>query len=341
MGDTWGSWTLRHADADLPTVVAEATARLPLQVRAVVAEIADDYYHCLDAALAYDAPALLAEHLTHQREQLAALPTPVDRAVLLRSLCDTLGRHVDPTTRTVVNGLVTQTVLLSGQRRPDPSESVPGRPSRAVLARVVEQIDAGRYAEARGALVDALEQGAAPDRLLEEVLEPLASRLVDRQAAHRLQHTESERLQEVLRTLLFSLVTPDLSFPAERRHLLLLEPDLPVGWRASFPRLVLETTGWSVDAVTCEAGRRLLAETVQRRRPQAVVLPARHAGDLDQVRAQTRVVRETSPTVAVVLLGRPFVAVPSLARRLGADAGCGGVGSLGAVLDSAVRTREG
>src|SRR5690348_7475907 len=107
VGETsWGSWTLRRADADLDTVVAEATAVLPQQVRAPLAEMAGDYYQSLDAALAYDAPALLAEHFARYRETLAEVAPRVDRATLLRDLSEVLGRHVDPDTRVLVNTLV-------------------------------------------------------------------------------------------------------------------------------------------------------------------------------------------------------------------------------------------
>src|SRR6476661_9437338 len=88
-------------------------------------ELAGDYYQSLDAALAYDAPALLAEHFARYRDRLAALSPGVDRAVLLRDLGDVLGRHVDPETRVLVNTLVSQTVLISGQRTPQPSERMP------------------------------------------------------------------------------------------------------------------------------------------------------------------------------------------------------------------------
>ena len=58
VGETsWGSWTLRRADADLDTVVAEATAVLPQQVRAPLGDLAGDYYQSLDAA-AHNAPLL-------------------------------------------------------------------------------------------------------------------------------------------------------------------------------------------------------------------------------------------------------------------------------------------
>ena len=340
MGETsWGSWTLRRADADLDTVVAEATAVLPQQVRAPLAEMAGDYYQSLDAALAYDAPALLAEHFARYRDRLAAVTPRVDRAVLLRNLCDVLGRHVDPETRVLVNTLVSQTVLISGQRTPQQAEQgarSDGR-TRALLARLLEQVDEGLHAQARAEVVAALEDGCPPHVLLEDVLLPFHDALVERQEEEPLPRAESERQQEMMRTLLFSVVSPDLSFPLVTRRILLTESRLPAGWRAGLPRMVFESAGWHVDTVAADACAETVAKAAHAHDSQVVVVEAARAADLDVARECIATVREVAPAARVLAQGRPFRAVPTLAARLGADAGCGGLAAAVAAAAGLVR----
>ncbi len=329
MGDvgetSWGSWTLRRADADLDSVVAEAVAVLPAQARDPLTELAGDYYHSLDAALAYDAPALLAEHLATYRDRLRELGDGVDRAALLRSLCDVLGRHVDPETRVLVNTLVSQTVLIAGQRSPEPSERAPLAQARGLVARLVSDLDEGRHDAARAEVVRCLEEGWTPQVLLEEVLAPLHEALLARQDAAPLPRAESERRQELVRTLLFSVVPPDLSFPTVARRLVLAEPPLPVGWRGALPHLVFECAGWRVDTVAADAGAESLAKAALAHRSHVVLVQAAKAADLDEARRRIDTVRAAAPEARVLVLGRPFRAVPTLAARLGADDGCGGI----------------
>jgi methanogenic corrinoid protein MtbC1 len=326
VGETsWGSWTLRRADADLDTVVAEAAAVLPPQSRDPLVEMAGDYYQSLDAALAYDAPALLAEHFARYRYLLAELGPGVDRAELLRSLGDVLGRHVDPETRALVNTLVGQTVLIAGQRSPMALERLPVTTTEALVARLLTCVDDGEHDRARGEVVQALEDGCTPEVLLEEVLEPFHDVLVARQADAPVSRSESERRQEMMRTLLFSVVSPDLSFPMVTRHLLLTESPLPAGWRAGFPRMVFETAGWRVDGVPADACAESVTEAVEALDPQVVLVQAARAADLDDARERIAAVRAVTSTACVLALGRPFRAVPTLAARLGADAGCGGL----------------
>jgi methanogenic corrinoid protein MtbC1 len=328
VGETsWGSWTLRRADADLDTVVAEATAVLPQQVRDPLAEMAGDYYQSLDAALAYDAPALLAEHFARYRERLAQLSPGVDRALLLRNLCDVLGRHVDPETRVLVNTLVGQTVLIAGQRPPQPAERLPDAQARGLTTRLLEAVDEGRHDHARTEVVRALEDGCAPQVLLEEVLLPFHDTLLARQEEAPLQRAESERLQELVRTLLFSVVPPDLSFPMVTRRVLLTEARLPAGWRAGLPRMVFECAGWHVDTVDADACAETVAKAAHAHESQVVVVHAARAADLDLARERIAAVHEAAPAARVLAQGRPFRAVPALAARLGADAGCGGLGA--------------
>lgn len=326
VGETsWGSWTLRRADADLDTVVAEATAVLPHQVREPVAEMAGDYYQSLDAALAYDAPALLAEHLARYRSRVAELTPGIDRAALLRSLCDVLGRHVDPETRVLVNTLVSQTVLIAGQRPPLPSERLPDAQTQGLLSRLVEAVEEGRHDQARSEVVRALEEGCAPHVLLDEVLLPFHEALLARQEDGPLSRPESERQQEMVRTLLFSVVAPDLTFPMVTRRVLLTEVRLPAGWRAGLPRMVFESAGWRVDTVPADACAETLGKAANAHDSQVVLVQAARAADLDEARERVAAVRKAAPGARVLLVGRPFRAVPALAERLGADEGCGGL----------------
>lgn len=326
VGETsWGSWTLRRADADLDTVVAEATAVLPQQVREPVAEMAGDYYQSLDAALAYDAPALLAEHFARYRSRLAELTPGLDRAALLRSLCDVLGRHVDPETRVMVNTLVSQTVLIAGQRPPLPSERLPDAQTQGLLARLVAAVDEGRHDRTRSEIVRALEEGCAPHVLLEDVLLPFHGVLIARQEEAPLSRPEAERQQEMVRTLLFSVVAPDLTFPLETRRVLLTEVRLPAGWRAGLPRMVFESAGWHVDTVMADACAETLGKAADAHASHVVVVQATRAADLDDARERIAAVREEAPTARILAQGRPFRAVPTLAARLGADDGCGGL----------------
>ena len=327
VGETsWGSWTLRRADADLDTVVAEATRVLPQQVRGPVAEMAGDYYQSLDAALAYDAPALLAEHLWRYRSRLAELSPGLDRAALLRSLCDVLGRHVDPETRVLVNTLVSQTVLIAGQRPPQPSEQLPETWSRGLVGRLLDAVDEGRHDQTRSEVVRALEDGCAPHLLLEEVLVPFHDALLARHTADPLPRPEAERQQEMVRTLLFSVVQPDLTFPVVSRRVLVTEPYLPVGWRAGLARTVFEVAGWQVDTVLDDSGPEAFGLAARAHGSQVVVVPADRAGDLGLALERIAAVRAATPGAMVLAQGRPFRAAPDLAARLGADAGCGGLG---------------
>ena len=342
VGETsWGSWTLRRADADLDTVVAEATAVLPQQVRAPLAELAGDYYQSLDAALAYDAPALLAEHFARYRDLLTEVVPRVDRARLLRDLCDVLGRHVDPETRVLVNTLVSQTVLIAGQRAPQQSEltseQASAARSRGLVARLLEHVDEGRHADVRAELVASLEEGFSPQVLLEDVLAPLHGALLARQEETPLTRPESERQQEMMRTLLFSLVPPDLSFPLVTRRVLLSEVRLPAGWRAGLSRMVFECAGWHVDTVDADACAETLGKAAHTHDSQVVVVQAERAGDLDVARDRIAAVRQLAPAARVVAQGRPFRAVPTLAERLGADAGCGGLAAVVATAADLVR----
>ncbi len=333
MGETtWGSWALRGADADLGAVVAEATAVLPPQVREPLVELAGDYYQSLDAALAYEAPSLLADHLVRARLLLAELAAAVDRATLLRSLCDVLGRHVDPETRALVDTLVGQTVLMAGQRPPPRCERVSDGQARDLAARLFTHVVDGRHDEARVEVVRALEDGAAPHVLLEEVLAPLLEALLAHQDAVAPTRQETDRQQELVRTLLFSLVPPDLSFPTVTRRVLLAEPVLPAGWRAGLSRLLFETAGWHVDTVPAESCPETWTWAAAAHASQVVVVHAGRAADLDGARSGIAAVRSAAPAACVLAQGRPFRAAPALAARLGADAGCGGPAS---VVDAA------
>jgi hypothetical protein len=323
---SWGSWSLRRADADLATVVAEATAAVPQQLRGAVAEMAGDYYLSLDAALAYDAPTLLAEHFARYRDRLPTLAPGVDRAALVRSLSEVLGRHVDAETRALVTTLVSQTVLIVGQRPPLPAEQVPEALTTCLLGRLDTAVEEGRLDDARAEVVRALEQGTAPDVLLDEVLLPLHEILLARQDERPLPRTESERLQETMRTLLFSLVPPDLSFPLVSRRVLLAEPRLPTGWRAGPARTVFEAAGWHVDTVLDDACPESFAKAAVAHESQVAVVTAARAADLDRARRRIAALRSLAPEVRVLALGRPFRAVPTLAARLDADEGCGGLG---------------
>lgn len=325
MGETsWGSWTLRRADADLVTVVAEATAVLPQQVREPLAEVALDYYRSLDAALAYDAPGLLADHLVRSRRQLSGLRAEVDRATLLRSLGEVLGRHVDAEARMQVDHLVAQTVLIAGQRTA-PAEERLAPDVDDLVARLLALVDAGDPDLARGAVVAALEDGCAPRVLLEQVLVPFHDALVARAETSPPPRTDAERQQQLVRTLLFSLVPPDLGFPVADRRVLLTEARLPAGWRAGLARTMFEVAGWRVDTVEADAPAETLAKAALTLESQVVLVQAAGAADLDEARARIDAVRGKAPESRVLALGGPFAVVPQLAQRLGAHAGCGGL----------------
>jgi hypothetical protein len=137
--------------------------------------------------------------------------------------------------------------------------------------------------------------------------------------------TELERRQQLVRTLLFSLVPPDLGFPVLERRVLLAEAALPTGWRAGLPRTVFECTGWHVDTVLDDACAETFAKAVHALEPQVVLVQAARAADLDEAARRIAAVRAEVPAARVLALGRPFHVVPTLAARLGADAGCGGL----------------
>ncbi len=119
MSTSWRSWTLQHSDATLDEVVDEAVAALPATARVAATEFAAQLYRCLDEALVSSSPELLCDFFVTYRTRADRLGEGVNRAKLLRLLCDVLGRHIDADSRILVNQLVSQTVLAAGQRRPE------------------------------------------------------------------------------------------------------------------------------------------------------------------------------------------------------------------------------
>jgi hypothetical protein len=95
--------------------------------------------------------------------------------------------------------------------------------------------------------------------------------------------------------------------------------------------MVFEGAGWHVDTVADDACAETVAKAALAHDAQVVVLQADRAADLDLVRERVAAVRVTAPAARVLALGRCFGAVPTLAARLGADRGCGGLsGAVGA-----------
>jgi hypothetical protein len=77
-----------------------------------------------------------------------------------------------------------------------------------------------------------------------------------------------------------------------------------------------------------------LAKAAHAHESQVVLVHAARAADLDDARDRIAALRADAPDARVLAQGRPFGAAPSLAARLGADAGCGG---LAAAVPAAAR----
>jgi methanogenic corrinoid protein MtbC1 len=83
---------------------------------------------------------------------------------------------------------------------------------------------------------------------------------------------------------------------------------------------LLECEGWSTTYLGATVPLDALAAMVRQRRPDVVALSATLPPHLPRLRAMVRAVREAgAPPPLVLVGGRPFLADPTLAARLGAD----------------------
>lgn len=83
---------------------------------------------------------------------------------------------------------------------------------------------------------------------------------------------------------------------------------------------LLEMEGWDTLFLGATVPVEDLVETVRRRRPDVVALSASIAPHLPRVREAIRAIRDAVPGPPLIAVGgRPFLADPGLAERLGAD----------------------
>lgn len=274
----------------------------------------------IEASVFAGDPALLTQQLTWHDRHLTRTESPVDvhtlTSVLLAELLDSL-----PTEPAAV---VADHVRLARQQVPHQAESVPveQRPLNSLAASYLEHVLAGRRDDALALVLDAADDGVAPQDLLVEVLQPVQEEIGRLWEIGRISVAQ-EHYTTAITELAISLLHPRLMPPPGPRRRV-LATGVGYGAHEVGIRMVAETleaAGWATTYLGTGTPALDVVNEVAAQQAQLLAVSASMSGHVVLVRHLVDSLRNDPRThhVPVVVGGRVFRRTPALVRQVGAD----------------------
>jgi methanogenic corrinoid protein MtbC1 len=317
--DKWDFPRLAGLGPHPAAVAAEALALLDLPESSEYAALAEDGIKTLDAALAVDQPAILADFLGYAATRLSALSGGLaDPQGLAASFRRLVGTRLAPDDAAAVESFVDRALSLA--RWSAPTE--PDREHFGPLARdYLDLVLAGRRDEARALARRALQSGGTVRTVLMEILEP-----AQREIGRRWQVGEISVAQEHFCTAVTQLVLTDLYpylFTGAGRTRRLVAVDAPGSLHQVGLRMVvdlLEFEGWETSYIGSTTPEEIVDQVVKHG-AAVLAISASMPSQVPAVAALIAAVRADprARDLKVLVGGRPFSVAPDLVTTVGAD----------------------
>ncbi|MCX6396862.1 MAG: cobalamin-dependent protein [Propionibacteriales bacterium] len=317
--DTWDSPCLAGLGVNPAAVAAEALSLLQLPDSIELSALSEDGIKTLDAALAVDQPAILADFLSYAASRLSVLSGgTADAPAAVTTFRDLLGRRLTPPDADRVDAFIEHALTLTTWAAPaEPDQERFGPLARGYLTLVLQ----GRRDDARAFVQDALRRGTSIRSILLDVLEA-----AQREIGRRWQIGQISVAQEHYCTAVTQMVLTDLyprlftGTPSPHR---LVAVDAPGSLHQVGLRMVvdlLEFEGWETSYVTStDPGD--IVDHVAQHQASVLAISVSMPGQIPHVQALIAAIRSDprARDVKVLVGGRPFTVAPELVSAIGAD----------------------
>lgn len=317
--DKWDSGRLARLGPDPAAVATETLALLDLPDSSEYAALAEDGVKTLDASLAVDQPAILADFLSYAATRLSALSHGLsDPQASVSSFRVLIRSRLAADDAAAVEAFFDRALALT--RWSAPAE--PDREHFGPLARdYLELVLDGRRDDARALAQHALQNGGNVRTVLMEILEP-----AQREIGRRWQIGEITVAQEHYCTAVTQLVLTDLYpylFTGVGRTRRLVAVDAPGSLHQVGLRMVvdlLEFEGWETSYLGATTPDDVVDQVVKHG-AAVLAISASMPSQVPGVAALVAAVRADprARDVKVLVGGRPFTVAPDLVAKVGAD----------------------
>jgi methanogenic corrinoid protein MtbC1 len=309
-----------HLLVDLPLDrVAQQVSALVGEPTHGVRELVSLHVGALAAALALDAPELLADHRRWESVRLGAMHEPVDRARLDESVRLVLAEHVEADAQDALDSVYAAAARVR-DAGPDDERVLPEM-AQEYLGAALQ----GPPERALRVVQDAVAVGTPVAEIMVGILQPAQEELGRRWEEGALSISEEHRITATTQLALAALY-PQVAAGADR------EADPPTMVAAAVGseghdlgiRMIsdlMESEGWRTAYLGASVPAPDLVRFLRHRRPDVLAVSTTLAVHLLDVRALVAAVREDPVTsrVRVLVGGRPFSRHPRLAALVGAD----------------------